>query len=336
MGQINITPQCPIVLVNGKINSNVVPLLKPYCEIRQWQESDIMPIEKLIEFIPEADALIVAYRSKITNEVIRQGKHLKIVAQAFVGYENVDIDACTACGIPFCNAISASTNSVAELAMTLIFASARNLVLSNRYVCSGQWKEYKQTQNSLGIELQGATLGIIGMGRIGVTIARKAQGCGINVIYHNRHLRNDIEAEHMQFVSKEDLYHMSDVIVDVLPSTSETHQIIGMADFVAMKSSAIFINVGRGSTVQTNALLEALKHGEIAGAALDVVDVEPLPSNHPLLLLPNVIITPHIGGRTHSAWINKAKQTAQNVLNSFEGKPLQDCLNPEVLYQKKI
>lgn len=316
----------PVVLVTGRVNKDIIPMLEPYCDIRHWTKSDAMPLNELQRAIPEAEALVVSYRSRLPREVICQGKQLKIIAQAFVGYEHVDIGACTEMGIPFCNAAGPSINTVAEMAMALTFASARNIAACDRYVREGLWEHRTKFPYLFGFDLQGAVMGIIGMGRIGMALAEKAAACGMEVIYHNRHRRQGS----LQYVSLEDLYRQADVVVATLPSTPETYHLISGPAFAAMKESALFINVGRGNTVDTAALVQALQKGEIAQAALDVVEEEPLAGKHPLLQLPNVIVTPHIGSNTRATWTQKSRQTVQNILNRFAGKPLRDCVNPEV------
>lgn len=326
----------PIILINGRINRQVLPLLEQSeaFEIRDWKKSTVMSEEETKEAIVDADALIVSYRSIISRDVIAAGKNLKIIVQPFVGYEDVDVAACTEFGIPFCNTGSQSTDTVAEMAMALIFASARNITRNNQYAHSGDWSSGKKVPFLFGWDLHGAVLGILGMGHIGFSIAKMAQGCGMKVLYHNRHPRKDADHNHLIFVSEAALYAQSDVVVNVLPSTAATKHSIDMSVFRQMKKTALFVNVGRGDTVKTEDLVTALQQGEIKQAAFDVVDPEPLPSNHPLLTMENVIITPHIGGSTNKAWKQKGYAAAQNILDYFAGNPLHDCINPEV-FQKK-
>lgn len=321
----------PTILITGKVFKEIVPMLTPHMEIRQWQNKGTMPLDLLEKEIANADGLILAYGSQLPESVIQKGNRLKIIAQHFVGYEHVDIGACTALGIPFCNTASASANTVAELAMGLIYSSFRNIPACHNYVYRGEWATSERRPFLSGTDLYGSTLGIVGMGRIGLAINNQAQGCGMKVIYHNRRPRTDDAKRNLRFASLDELYAQSDVIVNVLPSTAATKYFFTLNAFKKMKSTALFVNVGRGDTVKTDDLVTALETGIIAQAALDVVDPEPLPANHPLLNLQNLIITPHIGGSTKQTHLRKAYQTAENILNCFSGKPLKDCLNPEVL-----
>jgi glyoxylate reductase len=321
----------PVVLITGEVNPDIIPALGDFCEIRQWKESKVMPQEELRREIVQADALILNYRTDLPRDILEKGHRLKIIAQSFVGYERVDVDACTELGIPFCNTTSPSVHTVAELAMTMVHALARNLTACDRFTRSGLWAQRQRPDFQFGTDLYGSVLGILGMGHIGMAIAEQAKACGMTIMYHNRHQRPD-DAEHkFYYAGLEELYSQSDFIVAVLPSSPATRQMIDEGAFSLMKPTAVFINVGRGDTVDTAALVRALETGEIAKAGLDVVEPEPLPADHPLLQMDNVIITPHIGGNTHKAWRNKALQTAQNVVNRFAGRPLVDCVNPEVL-----
>lgn len=319
--------QKPIILINGQVQKEIVPALKPYFEIRQWEKDGLMPLEILKDEISSADALILAYRSVLPGEIIRQGKHLKIIAQHFVGFEDVDIQACTDCNIPFCNTASASTDTVAELAISLMLASTRNIAACNQYVHNGEWASGNSYNFLFGCDVKNATLGILGMGKIGLAVAKKAQGLGMNVLYNNRHQRKEVENETLNFADLDTLYHESDVIINVLPASNSTYHFVDLTAFKKMKNTALFINVGRGDTVVTEDLITALKNNYIAKAALDVVENEPIGKEHPLALLPNVIITPHIGSSTEQTRLRKSEITIKNIINCFNHKPLIDCVN---------
>ncbi len=321
----------PVVLITGKVQKEIVPALEPYCEIQQWQDKGIMPLPELKEKIVNADALILAYKSKLPADVIAKGKNLKIIAQHFVGYEDVDVEACTKYGIPFCNTASASVDTVAELAIALMFASSRNIYNCVQYVKSGDWAVKKSYDFLSGFDVKGSKLGILGMGKVGLAIAQKAQGLGMSVLYHNRHRRIDVESANLQFADIDTLYQYCDVVVNVLPATKETYHYITLESFKKMKKSALFINVGRGDTVKTEDLVTALREGDISQAALDVIEGEPIDENHPLAEMPNVIITPHIGSNTEQTRLKKSQITIKNILNCFEHKQLIDCVNYRAL-----
>lgn len=321
----------PIVLINGKVQEEIVPALEPYFEIHQWKKEGIMPLDVLEQEIPSADALILAYTSTLPSNIIEKGTNLKIIAQHFVGYENVDVDACTKANIPFCNTASASIDTVAELAISLMFASSRHIVDCAQYVRNGEWIKNNSYDFLSGFDIKGSTIGILGMGKVGFSIANKAQALGMNILYNNRHRRPDVENNTLNFADLDTLYKQSDVIMNVLPSNDSTHHFINLSSFKKMKPTALFINVGRGDTVVTDDLITALKEKYIAQVALDVIEEEPISADHPILKMPNVIITPHIGSCTEQTRLRKSQITIQNILNCFAHKPLIDCVNAKYL-----
>jgi glyoxylate reductase len=321
----------PVILINGIVQKEIVPALSPYFEIKQWTKSPIMPLDILEKEIPFADALILAYNSKLPSNIIEKGKNLKIIVQHFVGYENVDISACTKYNIPFCNTSSASINTVAELAIAFIFLASRHIIECNQYVKNGDWLNKKASDFLFGYDINGATLGILGMGKIGFSIAKKAQNLGMNILYHNRRRHLELENNKLKFADLNFLCQKSDIIVNVLPSSKQTYHMISMENFRQMKRNCIFINVGRGDTIVTEDLISALEKKYISQAVLDVFEVEPLDNRSVLSNLPNVICTPHIGSNTEKTRLKKSEITIQNILNFFSNKELIDCVNPEVL-----
>ena len=321
----------PVVLVNGQVQKEIVPALQERFEVRQWDGEGIMPLDVLAKKIESADALVLAYKSVLPGEVIRRGRKLKLIAQHFVGYEDVDVAACTQCSIPFCNTASASSDTVAELAIALMMALSRNILLCDAYVRRGEWAEDRNYDYLYGQDAKGMTMGVLGMGRVGYAIAQKAQGLGMNVLYNNRHRRLEVESETLNFADIGTLYTQSDIVVNVLPASPDTYHFVDAAAFAKMKDTALFINVGRGDTVATEDLITALKNKDIAQAAVDVVEGEPLAKDHPLLSLPNIIITPHIGASTEQTRLRKSQITIQNVINCFTGEPLIDCVNERSL-----
>lgn len=321
----------PLALITGTINNEVVPALNGFCEIRQWTKSAIMPKAEIIKAIAEVDVLIVAFKSIIDKDVLTAAKNLKIVVQPFIGYESVDVAACTAKGIPFCNTASQSAASVAELAMALIQMSARNLPECMNLVKSISWHEGYRPPFTFGQELQGMTLGILGMGHIGSHLASIARGYGLHIIYHNRHESKNIMPDLAKYVDINTLFKNADFLVNALPANQDTVHYVDKQLFQFMKSTSVFINVGRGNTIITDDLVEALQKKYLSKAALDVTDPEPLPINHPLLHMPNVILTPHIGGSTATCWRAKGQEAAENIIRFYMGQSLKDCLNPEVL-----
>lgn len=322
----------PIVVIPGWIRKEALEALCATCEVKQWTESEPISQEILEEWVTDADA-IWATGIQLTKELIAKAPRLKVVANASVGYDHVDIEALSERGIPYGNTPHVLTECVAELSMGLIVAAARRIVENAIFVREGGWE--RRFQPHKGVELRGQTLGIIGFGNIGVSISRRARAFGMRIIYHNRKKREDDALYMAKYVSLEELYKESDVVISVLPLTEETEKLIGKEAFAMMKKEAIFVNVGRGKVVDTMALVAALREGEISYAALDVVDPEPLPKNHPLLAEKNCLILPHIASYTDRTRSEMAMLTVENILSGLRGKALPAVVNAEVNYPKE-
>lgn len=321
----------PIVIVPGLIRKDVIAFLGEHCEVRQWTEKTPMPIETLKDWLSDADGLWNINRIKVDKDLIADASNLKVVAQASVGYDNVTIEDLTAKGIPYGNTPGVLVETVAELAFTLVAAASRRIVENFDFVRHGDWA--KRPSNIKGRDLSRSTLGIIGMGNIGVSISRRARAFGMTVIYHNRHQRNDDHLYMTTYVSLDELYEKSDVVLVMAPLTEETYHMINAEAFKKMKNTALFVNVGRGAIVDTEALVEALQANEIDYAALDVTDPEPLPAEHPLLQTNKVLITPHIASFTDRCRYDMAMLTARNLIKGTQGKALETCVNEEVNYK---
>lgn len=325
-------PTKPIVFISGLgIKPEIIDALNQFAEVRQWKKPFAIPAEVMREEIRQADILILAFESVLDREMIQEGKHLKLVIQNFVGYERADIAACTEYGIPFCNAAAPSSYAVAEMALALILASSRRITDCVQAVRDGKWvKEWKERELK-GRHLRGETAGILGMGHIGTVLAGHLQQLGMTVIYHNRKPVSHDEEQRTRYVPLDRLCGESDVLINILPASSSTRHMIDLSFFQKMKPTALFVNVGRGSTVVTEDLATALQKGYIERAAIDVCDPEPLPADHPLMRQPNIIITPHMSSSTDTTRLEKGRQLIQNVKNAINGKPLTDCVNQEAL-----
>ncbi len=275
--------------------------------------------ERLVELIRDADAIIVRSKPKITRRVIMTGEKLRIIARAGVGLDNIDLEAAEERGIKVVNAPAAPTRSVAELAIGLMLAVARKIAYADRMMRSGVWAKKK----ALGVELHGKTLGVIGMGRIGSTVARIARfGFGMKIIYYDvRKCPKEIEKElDARCVDLDTLLREADIITLHVPLVPSTHHLINEERLRIMKNTAILINTARGGVVDTEALVRALKEGWIAGAGLDVFEEEPLPPDHPLTKLDNVVLTPHIGSSTIEAQERAGVEVAEKIIEFFKAK----------------
>ena len=321
----------PLVVVPGLVRKDALAYLSEHVEIKQWTETTPMPRETLKEWLRDADGLWSINTFTIDEDLLKDAKNLKVVAQASVGYDNIKVADLTKLGIPHGNTPDVLTETVAELAFTLVAAARRRIFENMNFVASGEWA--KRPSNIKGRDLSRTTLGIIGMGNIGIAISRRARAFGMTVIYNNRHPRNDDHLYMIEYKDRDTLLAESDVVLVVTPLTPETYHMINADTFKKMKKDALFVNVGRGKIVDTDALVDALNNGEIDYAALDVTDPEPLPADHPLLKTGKVLVVPHIGSFTDRTRKDMAFLTADNLSAGVQKKKLKTCVNPEVNYE---
>jgi len=303
--------------------------------VEVWDKYQEPPYEILLEKAKEVDAMVTLVSDNIDCNLLKQAKNLRIIAQYAVGYNNIDIDCATKLGIYVTNTPGVLTDATAELAWALLMAAARNIAVADHFVRFGEWWRLKTAWHPkmlLGFGLKGKTLGIIGFGRIGQAVARRARGFGMRVIYYDIYRNEKAEKElGAEFKPLEELLKESDFVSIHVPLTKETYHLIGEKELKMMKPTAILINTARGPIVDTNALVKALKEGWIAGAGLDVFDQEPLPLDHPLLELDNVTLTPHLGANTIDCRIRLAVTAAEEVLRVLHGEKPKYPVNPEVV-----
>lgn len=316
----------PKVVITGPADSLAIAKIKQHCAVKMWDSPQPIPRETLEQWLEDADGIYNSGSSYIDASLLEHAPQLKVVSQLTAGYDNVDVDACTARSIPVSNAASALTETTADLTFALLLAAARKLPQC--------WDLVRQGGDYLtapwGIDLFGKVLGIVGMGAIGSAVARRAQACGMEIIYHNRSARPDAIGRWVDF---DELLAQSDCIIVLCPLTSQTRGLFNANAFKKMKPTAHFINAARGAVVVTADLYHALKHNLIAYAALDVTDPEPLPANHPLLALPNVLVTPHIGSATPETRQRRSLHAVDNLVAGLNQQPLLSCVNPQVNYR---
>ena len=269
-----------------------------------WKEGGRTPADIFDGWLAQADALYSIGNIKINGALLDKAPNLKVIAQASVGYDNIDVAECNARGIRVGNTPRVLSPAVADLAYGLIIDSARKIARGWQHVASGKWGERKGL--GFGVDLAGKTLGIVGMGDIGSRVVKRALASDMRVIYHNRHRRSDDAALGAAYVSFEELLQT----------------MFGKKQFEAMKQGARFINIARGKIVDTEALYDALSSGHIVYAALDVTDPEPLPGTHKLLTLDNITVTPHIASSTVETRDAMAKLAAENILAGLNGEPM--------------
>ncbi len=309
--------------------------LHQIAEVEIWTERQPPPTSVLLSKVKQIDGLLCLLTDSIDKQLIKTGKSLKVISQMAVGYDNIDIPAATARGIPVGNTPGVLTNATADLTWALLMAAARRIVEAEKFVQAGQWKTWEPTL-LLGADLNGSTLGIVGLGRIGQAVARRARGFEPKILYYSRH-RKELALEQslgVEYVDLATLLMKSDFITLHASLSAETYHLINHASFQLMKSSAILINTARGALIDTQALEQAVSTNQIAGAALDVTDPEPIPLDSPLLKLDNVIITPHIGSASYQTRFKMAQMAVNNLIAGLEAKRLPHCVNDEVYLPK--
>jgi len=310
------------ILVTDGLEAEALTLLRKAHEVR----SEELGAAALLEAVTPFHALIVRGRTKVTAEVIRRGTNLKVIGRAGVGVDNIDVEAATERKVAVVNAPTASTVSVAELAIGHMLSLARHLPEADRSVKDGKWAK----KSLEGRELHGKVLGLLGSGRIGAEVAKRAQAFGMRVIAYDPYLvPATAEGLGIQLVDKSSLFRQADMISVHAALTPETKGLVGAAEFALMKRSAFLVNCARGEIVDEPALLEALRSGTIAGAALDVFSQEP-PVRSPLLHAPHLVFTPHLGASTVEAQARAGAVIADQVLKALAGKRPELLVNPDV------
>ena len=308
------------VIASGKMRDVAFEKLDAAVNLLGWQKGGRVPAEQFDEWLAKADALFSTGNIKINEELLAKAPNLKVIAQASVGYDNIDIAACNARNIPVGNTPGVSVDAVADLAYALILDSARKIVLAYDHVKSGKWGENKPF--GLTTDLANKTLGVVGMGDIGSAIAERAKASKMKIIYHNRNRRADDETLGATYVTFDELLAQADFIVIAVTLNPTTKGMFNKEAFAKMKDGARIVNISRGAVIDTEAMYEALLSGKLAHAAMDVTDPEPLPGDHKLLSLPNVTVTPHMASATTETRDAMALLTVDNILAGLEGKPM--------------
>lgn len=327
--QVNM--QKPKILVARAIFPEALAKLEESFDVRSNQEDRIFSPEELQKELSGVVGALVAGSERIDANALAHAKDLKIVANISVGYNNFDVPAITAAGVMATNTPDVLTDTTADFGFALLMATARRITESERWVRAGHWDKWSIVNNPLGMDLHHSTVGIIGMGRIGQGIAKRALGFGMNVIYHNRsHLSDaDEKACGAKYVSKEELLRTADHVVLVLPYSAESHHTIGAKEIALMKPTATLINIARGGIVDDAALAQALKEKRIFAAGLDVFEGEP--KVHPeLLKLSNVVLAPHIASATEKTRRAMVDLAVDNLRAALDGKKPPSLINTEV------
>lgn len=308
------------VLIADGVSQEAVDILAEF----ECVKKDKLPAEELLEIIPEFDALIVRSASKVTAEVIAAAKNLKIIGRAGVGVDNIDVPAATARGIIVINSPGGNTNAATEHTCAMMMAMARNIPIANETLQKGEWNRKQYT----GVELKGKTLGVIGMGRIGSGVAKRALAFDMKVIGYDPFI-NEERAKDMgvKVGTFDEVIENSDFITVHMPKTPETEGMINKDVISRMKKGVRLINCARGGIIVENDLREAVLSGQVAGAAVDVFTSEPIPADHPLLGVKGIVVTPHLGASTVEAQIGVALDVAKGIRSALHGEPVMTAVN---------
>ncbi|XP_033724811.1 glyoxylate reductase/hydroxypyruvate reductase-like [Pecten maximus] len=309
------------VYITRRIPDAGLELLNGHCEVTSWEGDDAIPKEEILKHVPGINGLLCMLTDDIDKDVIEKaGPSLKVITTMSVGFEHIDVEECRKRGITVANTPNVSTDSVAELTLSLLLLTARRLIEGVDSVKNGQWGPWKPMW-LCGVELTGRTVGILGLGRIGYGVAKRVRPFGISRILYNDVCQvshaDEVGAEFTDF---DTMIRESDVVIICCNLTESTKHRFNKDTFKKMKKTAILINSGRGGVVQHDDLYDALTSGEIYAAGLDVTEPEPLPHDHPLVGLQNCIILPHMGSNTWDSRIHMAETSAKNILSVKNGE----------------
>ena len=321
----------PKVYITRKIPESGIRLIAEFCDIVVHPGEEPPDEKEIIRNVGDKDAILCLLSDRINKNVINAAPVLKVISTMSAGFEHIDVSEATNKGIYICYTPGILTDATADLAFTLLLSVSRRIVEADRFVREMNWKIAWSPELFLGQSVCGSTIGIIGLGRIGKGMARRAQGFNMKVIYNNiTGLLPDEEKElGIEYRSLDDLLGESDFVSLHVPLTKETYHIIDENRLMSMKPGAILINTSRGSVIDEAALIRALKENRIAGAGLDVFEKEPLDADNPLLKMDNVILLPHIGSANTKTRGNMSEIAAENLLAVLKGQPPLYWLNPE-------
>lgn len=322
----------PKVFVARKMRDAGLNLVLDFCDADVWDQAMPPTRDVLLEKVRGVDGFISMLTDRVDAELLdAAGSQLKVVSNHAVGFDNIVVPDVTARGIPIGNTPGILTDATADIAFALLLAAGRRIVESEKYIREGKWKTWHPSM-LLGMDMAGKTLGIVGFGRIGRAVAKRAVGFGLRIIFYSPSAEPEFGAIKMN--SLDELLNQSDFVSVHTPLNAATRHMVN-ADFLSkMKPNAVFVNTSRGPVVDQTALYEALKAKRIFAAGLDVTDPEPLPLDSPLLTLENCVILPHIGSASEHTRDEMARLAAENLIAGLKGERLPHCVNPEV-YDRK-
>lgn len=321
----------PKVLVTREVFDDALQLLERHFDVTANQSDRLFPPDELAQQLADKSGALTTLTDRIDAALLERCPGLKAVCNIAVGFNNIDLSACSALGVMATNTPGVLDDSTADFTWALILAAARRVTEAEAALRAGEWKGWKLKQ-FLGRDVHHATLGILGMGRIGQAVARRARGFDMTVLYHNtRRLSPEIEqACNATYVGLDDLFGRADILTVHVPYSPKTHHLIGADELARMKPTAILVNAARGGVVDDAALLAALREGRLAGAGLDVFENEPA-LDPGFLRLQNVVLTPHIASSTEATRRRMALMAAENLVAALTGKRPPNLLNPDVI-----
>ncbi|HKZ44338.1 MAG TPA: D-glycerate dehydrogenase [Anaerolineales bacterium] len=320
----------PKVFVTRKILEEGMKMITQDCDAVVWQDELPPPHSELIKRAKGMDGLLCLLTDNIDQEVIESaGENLKVISNHAVGFDNIDIATASSRGIPVGNTPGILTDATADFAFTLLLSCARRVIEADRYVRKGLWQTWSPDQ-LLGADISGTTLGIIGFGRIGQAMVKRAAGFDMKILFHDPEFLGDFSNRNVCKVDLDTLLGSSDFISIHTPLNEQTRHMINTDAINKMKPTAILINTARGAVVDPDALYHALKNKRIRSAALDVTDPEPITMQNQLLELDNLLISPHIASASVSTRNRMSIMAAENLIAGVQGKRLPNCVNPEI------
>ncbi len=325
----------PRVYVTRRIPQEGLDMIAQVADIEVWPEELPPPYALLLEKARDADGLLTLLTDRIDASLMDAAPKLRVVSNCAVGFDNIDIAEATKRGIMVGNTSEVLTETTADFAFALLMAAARHVTEADAFTRKGKWKTWG-SQLFLGQDIHHATLGIIGLGRIGAEMAKRAKGFNMRVLYYDTHRRTDEEEKELgvEYADLKTLLCNCDFVSLHTPLLPQTHHMIGAAEFALMKSTAVLVNTSRGPVVDEKSLYKALKSRRIFAAGIDVTETEPISPDDPLLTLDNIVITPHIASASINTRRNMAIITAQNLIAGLRGEVPSNCVNPEALRSK--
>ncbi len=326
----------PKVYVTRRIAEQALDMIREAAEMRLWEGELPVPLEVLLKEVKDVEGLLSMLTERIDGELFDAAPKLKVASNMAVGFDNVDLEEATRRGIPVGNTPGVLTETTADFAFALFMAAGRRVTEGERYIRAGQWKTWSPMV-LLGQDLHHATLGIVGLGRIGWEVAKRARGFDMEVIYYDEIRRKDLEEQYSIEYAGDLLTLLSraDFVTVHVSLTPKTRHLMGAKEFAAMKPTAIFVNTSRGPVVDQKALYHALKDKTILAAGIDVTEVEPIPMDDPLLTLDNLTITPHIASASVATRTKMALLAVENLLAGLRGEIPPHCPNAEALKSKR-